>query len=66
MLPVRFTGEHVSASEAERIAVALPDVEDCAMSGVASKLGEQDIRPLPRTSRRKLRCTKGSIGCDDN
>jgi hypothetical protein len=42
MLPVRFTGEHVSASEVERVAVALRDVEDCAMSGVASKLGEQD------------------------
>ncbi|MBV9378493.1 MAG: AMP-binding protein [Alphaproteobacteria bacterium] len=41
---VRCRGENVSAREVERIAVAHPDIEDCAMIGVAAEIGEQDIK----------------------
>src|SRR5205085_3602185 len=33
-----------SAWEVERVAAAHPDVEDCAMIGVAAELGDQDIK----------------------
>jgi crotonobetaine/carnitine-CoA ligase len=41
---VRVKGENVSAWEVEHVAAAHPDVEDCAMIGVASDVGEQDIK----------------------
>jgi len=41
---VRCKGENVSAWEVERVAVAHPAVEDCAMIGVAAEIGEQDIK----------------------
>jgi carnitine-CoA ligase len=40
---VRCRGENVSAWEVERVAATHPAVEDCAMVGVASDIGEQDI-----------------------
>jgi carnitine-CoA ligase len=41
---VRCRGENVSAWEVERVAAAHPDVEDCAVIGVAAEIGEQDIK----------------------
>ncbi len=41
---VRVKGENVSAFEVEHVAVQHPAVEDCAMIGVASDVGEQDIK----------------------
>jgi len=41
---VRCRGENVSAWEVERIAAAHPDIEDCALIGVAAEIGEQDIK----------------------
>ena len=41
---VRVRGENVSAFEVEHIAAEHPDVEDCAMIGVAADIGEQDIK----------------------
>jgi crotonobetaine/carnitine-CoA ligase len=41
---VRCKGENVSAWEVERVAVAHPAIEDCAMIGVAAEIGEQDIK----------------------
>jgi crotonobetaine/carnitine-CoA ligase len=41
---VRCKGENVSAWEVEHVAAAHPDVEDCAMIGVSSDVGEQDIK----------------------
>lgn len=41
---VRCKGENVSAWEVEHIAGAYPTIEDCAMIGVSSELGEQDIK----------------------
>ncbi len=41
---VRCRGENVSAWEVEHVAAAHPDVEDCAMIGVAAEIGEQDIK----------------------
>jgi carnitine-CoA ligase len=41
---VRCRGENVSAWEVERVAAAHPDVEDCAIIGVAAEIGEQDIK----------------------
>jgi hypothetical protein len=41
---VRCRGENVSAWEVERVTAAHPDVEDCAMIGVAAEIGEQDIK----------------------
>jgi carnitine-CoA ligase len=41
---VRCRGENVSAWEVEHVAAAHPAVEDCAMIGVASDIGEQDIK----------------------
>jgi crotonobetaine/carnitine-CoA ligase len=41
---VRVGGENVSAFEVEHVAAKHPDVEDCAMVGVASDVGEQDIK----------------------
>jgi len=43
---VRVKGENVTAFEVESVAGKHPDVEDCAMIGVASDLGEQDIKLL--------------------
>ncbi|WP_252869803.1 AMP-binding enzyme [Brucella pituitosa] len=40
---VRCKGENVSAWEVEHVAADHPDVEDCAMIGVAAEIGEQDI-----------------------
>jgi crotonobetaine/carnitine-CoA ligase len=40
---VRCKGENVSAWEVEHVAAAHPAVEDCAMTGVAAEVGEQDI-----------------------
>jgi crotonobetaine/carnitine-CoA ligase len=41
---VRCKGENVSAWEVEHVAAEHEDVEDCAMIGVASDVGEQDIK----------------------
>ncbi len=41
---VRCKGENVSAWEVEHVAAEHGDVEDCAMIGVASDVGEQDIK----------------------
>ena len=41
---VRCRGENVSAFEVEHVAAAHPAVEDCAMIGVATDVGEQDIK----------------------
>ncbi|WP_431285176.1 AMP-binding protein [Humitalea sp. 24SJ18S-53] len=41
---VRVKGENVSAWEVEHVAAAHPAVEDCAMIGVASDVGEHDIK----------------------
>jgi crotonobetaine/carnitine-CoA ligase len=41
---VRCRGENVSAWEVEHVAAAHPDLEDCAMIGVAAEIGEQDIK----------------------
>ena len=41
---VRVKGENVSAFEVEHVAVQHLAVEDCAMIGVASDVGEQDIK----------------------
>jgi crotonobetaine/carnitine-CoA ligase len=41
---VRCRGENVSAWEVEHVAADHPDVEDCAMIGVATDIGEQDIK----------------------
>jgi len=41
---VRCRGENVSAWEVEHVAGGHPDIEDCAMFGVAAEIGEQDIK----------------------
>jgi crotonobetaine/carnitine-CoA ligase len=41
---VRCRGENVSAWEVEHVAADHPDVEDCAMIGVAAEIGEQEIK----------------------
>jgi crotonobetaine/carnitine-CoA ligase len=41
---VRVRGENVSAFEVEHVAAQHPDVEDCAMIGVAAEIGEQEIK----------------------
>lgn len=41
---VRCRGENVSAWEVEHVAADHPDIEDCAMIGVKSDIGEQDIK----------------------
>ncbi|MDP3317975.1 MAG: AMP-binding protein, partial [Bosea sp. (in: a-proteobacteria)] len=41
---VRCKGENVSAWEVEHVAAEHEDIEDCAMIGVASDVGEQDIK----------------------
>jgi carnitine-CoA ligase len=41
---VRHKGENVSAWEVEHVASSHPAVEDCAIIGVASDVGEQDIK----------------------
>jgi len=41
---VRCRGENVSAWEVEHVAAAHADVEACAMIGVATEVGEQDIK----------------------
>lgn len=41
---VRVRGQNVSAFEVEHVAAKHPEVEDCAMIGVASDVGEQDIK----------------------
>ena len=41
---VRVKGENVSAWEVEHVAAAHPGIEDCAMIGVASEVGEADIK----------------------
>lgn len=41
---VRCKGENVSAWEVEHVVADHPDVEDCAMIGVAADIGEQDIK----------------------
>jgi crotonobetaine/carnitine-CoA ligase len=41
---LRCRGENVSAWEVERVAAAHPDVEDCAVIGVAAEIGEQEIK----------------------
>jgi crotonobetaine/carnitine-CoA ligase len=41
---VRVKGENVSAFEVESVAAKHPAVEDCAMIGVASDIGDQDIK----------------------
>ena len=48
---VRVKGENVSAWEVEHVAAQHPAVEDCAMIGVATDIGEQDIKLFvkPRT-----------------
>jgi carnitine-CoA ligase len=41
---VRVKGENVSAWEVESVAAGHPAVEDCAIIGVATEVGEQDIK----------------------
>ena len=41
---VRCKGENVSAWEVERVAATHLDVEDCAIIGVITEVGEQDIK----------------------
>jgi crotonobetaine/carnitine-CoA ligase len=41
---VRVKGENVSAWEVESVAAGHPAVEDCAIIGVATDVGEQDIK----------------------
>lgn len=41
---VRVRGENVTAMEVEQVVAKHPAVEDCAMIGVASDVGEQDIK----------------------
>ncbi|MBB3140453.1 class I adenylate-forming enzyme family protein [Halomonas organivorans] len=41
---VRCRGENVSAWEVESVTQQHPDVEECAMIGVAADIGEQDIK----------------------
>ncbi len=41
---VRVRGENVSAFEVESVARKHPEIEDCAMIGVKSDVGEQDIK----------------------
>jgi crotonobetaine/carnitine-CoA ligase len=41
---VRCKGENVSAWEVEHVAASHPAVEDCAMIGVRTDVGEQDIK----------------------
>jgi crotonobetaine/carnitine-CoA ligase len=41
---VRVRGENVSAWEVEHVVAVHPDVEDCAIIGVAAVIGEQDIK----------------------
>ena len=41
---VRHRGENVSAWEIERVVERLDDVEECAVVGVASDVGEEDIK----------------------
>lgn len=41
---VRCRGENVSAWEVEHVAARHPAIEDCAMIGVPSEFGEQDIK----------------------
>ncbi|MGP9685379.1 class I adenylate-forming enzyme family protein [Halomonas sp. AOP25-F1-15] len=41
---VRCRGENVSAWEVESVAQQHPDVEECAMIGVAAEIGEQEIK----------------------
>jgi len=41
---VRCRGENVSAWEVEHVVAQHPDVEDCAIIGVAADIGEQDIK----------------------
>ena len=45
---VRCRGENVSAWEVERVVAAHPEVEDCAILGVAAEIGEQEIKLLVR------------------
>jgi len=45
---VRCRGENVSAWEIEHVAAKHPDVEDCAMIGVAAEVGEQEIKLFVR------------------
>lgn len=40
---LRVRGENVSAWEVEHVVTSHPDVEDCAVIGVAAEVGEQDI-----------------------
>jgi len=48
---VRVKGENVSAWEVEHVAAQHPSVEECAMIGVKTDIGEQDIKLFvkPRT-----------------
>jgi crotonobetaine/carnitine-CoA ligase len=41
---VRVKGQNVSAFEVEHVVAKHPEVEDCAMIGVAAEVGEQDIK----------------------
>ncbi|SFC45464.1 crotonobetaine/carnitine-CoA ligase [Bosea sp. CRIB-10] len=41
---VRSRGENISAWEVERVVARHPAIEDCAMIGVPSELGEQDVK----------------------
>jgi len=50
---LRTRGENVSAWDVEHVVLAYPDVEECAIIGVDSELGEQDIKlfVLPKPER---------------
>jgi len=48
---IRRRGENVSAWEVERALSACPGVEECAVLGVPSELGEDDIKVFVRASR---------------
>lgn len=50
---LRCKGENVSAWEVEHVVASHPDIEDCAVIGVDSDIGEQDIKLFvkPRANR---------------
>lgn len=62
---VRVRGENVSAWEVETAVKEHPDVADCAMVGVASEFGEQDIKVfVERTDGSGLTEAELSAWCD--
>jgi len=50
---IRVKGEMVSGFEVEEGIVSHPDVEDCAVVGVESPLGEEEIKAFDRQARKR-------------